>query len=141
MVDRLTGVRALVENEAVAGPGDAPLAGHGVGGGEDATEEVIVVKLGDGLDVAPGNDQEVDRRLGVEVGEGDHLIVSKEGLEFGVGDEPAEDAVRLLHSSQSSESTAMKASWGISTEPTRFIRFLPSFCFSSSFRLRVMSPP
>lgn len=39
------------------------------------------------------------------------------------------------------DSTAMKASWGTSTEPTIFIRFLPSFCFSSSFRLREMSPP
>ena len=34
-----------------------------------------------------------------------------------------------------------KASWGTSTRPTRFMRFLPSFCFSSSLRLRVMSPP
>ena len=38
-------------------------------------------------------------------------------------------------------STARKASWGISTRPIRFIRFLPSFCFSRSFRLREMSPP
>ena len=38
-------------------------------------------------------------------------------------------------------STAKNASWGISTLPTRFIRRLPSFCFSSSFRLRVISPP
>jgi hypothetical protein len=37
--------------------------------------------------------------------------------------------------------TARKASCGISTRPTRFIRFLPSFCFSSSFRFRLMSPP
>ena len=36
---------------------------------------------------------------------------------------------------------AMKASWGTSTRPTIFMRFLPSFCFSSSLRLRVMSPP
>ena len=41
----------------------------------------------------------------------------------------------------SEESAAMKASWGTSTRPTIFIRFLPSFCFSSSLRLRVMSPP
>src|ERR1051326_9232198 len=39
------------------------------------------------------------------------------------------------------ESTAMNASWGISTWPSRFMRFLPSACFSSSLRLRVMSPP
>jgi len=36
---------------------------------------------------------------------------------------------------------AMNASWGISTLPTRFMRFLPSFCFSSSLRFRLMSPP
>ena len=37
--------------------------------------------------------------------------------------------------------TARNASCGISTRPTRFIRFLPSFCFSSSLRFREMSPP
>ena len=38
-------------------------------------------------------------------------------------------------------STAMKASVGIWTLPRLRIRFLPSFCFSRSFFLRVMSPP
>ncbi len=38
-------------------------------------------------------------------------------------------------------STARNASCGTSTAPTCFIRFLPFFCCSSSFRLRVMSPP
>ena len=38
-------------------------------------------------------------------------------------------------------STARNASCGISTEPTCFMRFLPAFCFSSSLRLRVTSPP
>jgi hypothetical protein len=38
-------------------------------------------------------------------------------------------------------STARNASCGTSTDPTCFIRFLPAFCFSSSFRFRVMSPP
>ena len=37
--------------------------------------------------------------------------------------------------------TAMKASCGISTLPIIFRRFLPRFCFSSNFFLRVMSPP
>ena len=41
----------------------------------------------------------------------------------------------------STDSTARKASCGISTRPTCFIRFLPSFCFSNSFFLRVTSPP
>src|SRR5687768_17456085 len=39
----------------------------------------------------------------------------------------------------SSRSAEMNASWGTSTRPMFFIRFLPSFCFSRSLRLRVMS--
>ena len=38
-------------------------------------------------------------------------------------------------------STARNASCGTSTIPTCFMRFFPAFCFSSSFRLREMSPP
>ena len=37
--------------------------------------------------------------------------------------------------------TERKASWGISTRPICFIRFLPSFWRSRSLRFRVMSPP
>ena len=36
---------------------------------------------------------------------------------------------------------AMNASCGTSTLPMFFMRFLPAFCFSSSLRLRLMSPP
>ena len=36
---------------------------------------------------------------------------------------------------------AMKASCGMSTLPNWRMRFLPSFCFSRSLRLRVTSPP
>src|SRR5262249_50841999 len=38
-------------------------------------------------------------------------------------------------------SAAKNASCGISTLPSCFMRFLPSFCRLSSLRLRVISPP
>ena len=46
-----------------------------------------------------------------------------------------------LSAAASADRAATKASCGTSTRPIVFIRFLPSFCFSSSLRLRVMSPP
>jgi hypothetical protein len=48
-----------------------------------------------------------------------------------------------FYSSSSPETfrTARNASCGMSTWPTRFMRRLPSFCFSRSLRLREMSPP
>ncbi len=49
--------------------------------------------------------------------------------------------VRAGHYWSSTLRTARKASCGTSTEPICFMRFLPSFCFSSSLRLREMSPP
>jgi len=49
---------------------------------------------------------------------------------------------RPIGAGQSSSLRAeTKASWGTSTRPMFFIFFFPSFCFSSSLRLRVMSPP
>ena len=47
----------------------------------------------------------------------------------------------LFYQSLSSLRTAMNASVGTWTVPRFRIFFLPSFCFSSSFFLRVMSPP
>ncbi len=54
---------------------------------------------------------------------------------------PADASGYFAFFSVSPESAAMNASWGTSTRPTIFMRFLPSFCFSRSLRLRVMSPP
>ena len=51
----------------------------------------------------------------------------------------ASAAGRRAHSS--SLSTAVNASLGTCTVPSWRIFFLPSFCFSRSFFLRVMSPP
>jgi hypothetical protein len=48
---------------------------------------------------------------------------------------------RACDQSSSILSAAMKASCGISTLPNWRIRFLPAFCFSSSFFFRVASPP
>lgn len=47
----------------------------------------------------------------------------------------------IYTTSFSNRKMAMNASWGTSTLPTDFIRFLPSACFFSNFFLRVMSPP
>jgi hypothetical protein len=43
--------------------------------------------------------------------------------------------------SQSTFRIARNAFCGISTLPTCFMRFFPSFCFSRSLRFRLMSPP
>ena len=51
-----------------------------------------------------------------------------------------EISMNEVHSSPTCK-TARKASWGISTLPTCFIRRLPAFCLSRSLRLRVISPP
>ena len=51
------------------------------------------------------------------------------------------DRVRQRARYPSTFRTARNASCGISTEPTCFMRFFPSFCFSRSLRLRLMSPP
>ena len=54
---------------------------------------------------------------------------------------PARGASSGHERSSPSSRTARKASCGISTRPTCFMRFLPSFWRSSSLRLRVISPP
>jgi hypothetical protein len=60
--------------------------------------------------------------------------------QVGLRHAPATTARPALAQS-SSLSALMNASWGTSTRPMFFIRFLPSFWRSSSLRFRVMSPP
>ena len=66
------------------------------------------------------------------------------GGAFDAGDLIGQSRIRIARRDQLSSpirSAAMKASCGICTLPYSRIRFLPSFCFSRSFFLRVMSPP
>ena len=71
-------------------------------------------------------------------------IAVRKGTAAPRGPTPDQGALTLLVAcapAPSEVSAAMKASGGTSTEPMFFIRFLPAFCFSSSLRLREMSPP
>ena len=53
----------------------------------------------------------------------------------------AQGEARMTLAYESIFNAAMKASCGMSTLPNWRIFFLPAFCFSSSLRLRVASPP
>ena len=92
--------------------------------------------LGHAEDVEQALGRRVDAPLGEVLR---HLVLGPENhfADSDVASVPASIQARY----SSTLSTARNASCGISTEPTDFIRFLPSFCFSRSFRLRVMSPP
>lgn len=58
-----------------------------------------------------------------------------------VGTRPRLGWTELIRDYSSSRKAEINASWGTSTRPIFFIRFFPSFCFSSSFLFLVMSPP
>ena len=84
--------------------------------------------------------RDVGRVLVLAAQHGDEVAVAAaRGAEGQVHVEVADGAAHFLSSFRLS--TARNASCGTSTPPTCFIRFLPFFCFSSSLRLRVMSPP
>ena len=76
VVNRLPGVRSLVEHHSIASFGHPLLAGEVVRGGKYAPQQMVVVKVGDGIDVPARHDQEMDRRLGVQVGEGDDIVIA-----------------------------------------------------------------
>src|SRR6266511_1726007 len=79
----------------------------------------------------------VDLDLGVEQPQDGARIARVVGLKAA----PHQLHALLGARHSSSSSTDRNASWGTSTRPTCFMRFLPFFCFSSSLRLRVTSPP
>ena len=89
--------------------------------------------------------------LGQPVGEGEQRQRKQQQCEV-AHPEAHEPAAQIDHQSavqhtgqrthqSSTLRIARKASCGTSTVPICFMRFLPAFCFSSSLRLREMSPP
>ena len=95
VVDGLAAVGAGVDDEAVAAI-EVMGAGEVAGGGEEGAEEggVFGEGVGVGGDVAFWNEEEVGRRLGVDVGEGEDVggFVKAFGGD-GSGDDLAEEAV------------------------------------------------
>ena len=81
------------------------------------------------------------RRLGID----DALATQHQPIDEPDGTrgdhQPEQDDREIQTHLSSTCRMARKASCGISTDPTCFMRFLPAFCFSSNLRLREMSPP
>ena len=119
----------------------------------DLLEDILMVLDDPDLDDAHCLDEIVllyQRRLGVASARHEKRVLKRlRGRNRGFCGKP-EKAGRLsggplccfvFRYSSSSLRTAMNASVGSCTLPRERIFFLPSFCFSSSFFLRVMSPP
>ncbi len=79
------------------------------------------------------------RRVGAQAAR--HAIGQKRRRPLDPVQLAGQGGVRVGQFSSPIRSAAMKASCGIWTDPYSRIRFLPSFCLSSSFFLRLMSPP
>ena len=99
VIHGLAGIRPLVQHQAISALRHALRPSQAVRGGEEATQEVIVVQIRDRIHMTPRHDQEVNRRLRVEVGKGDDVVIPIKGIEVRVGDQPAEDAARQTISS------------------------------------------
>jgi hypothetical protein len=99
VINSLTRVRALVDDEPVPAVGDAPFLREPIRDLEHPAQETIVVQVRDGLDVSPRQDQEVNRRLGVDVVEDGDVVIPIDGLGVIALDQAAEDAVRQMTSS------------------------------------------
>ncbi len=119
------------ESSAPAGASMATSAAHG----SHVSLGLVVLPGHDGeiaVRTESGTERNVDVGAGLRPGGIGHARMVRPDRRFG----------RIRHwSASSTRSAAMKASWGTSTDPTIFMRFLPAFCFSSNFRLREMSPP
>ena len=82
MGNRFTAVRAVVDDEAVAGGGYVFAAGDVGGSEEEVAEEALIIGLSgsDAVDGFFGNDEDVDRGLGGDVAEGEALVVFEDDV-------------------------------------------------------------
>ena len=100
---------------------------HGV---EIPVHQIPAARAGDGIKVAVFAFAPAERDMDVDA-EAFFLVFNDLNERHG----------KTSYDSSSSLRTAMNASDGTATVPNVRMRFLPSFCFSSSFFLRVISPP
>lgn len=96
VVDRLPGQRVAVEHGAEALFGDSPFPRQAVGDLEEAEEKGLILRgeIEERGDVLSGNDENVNRRLRVDVLESHHFVVFEDdaGRKLLVA-YPAEEAV------------------------------------------------
>ena len=94
--DLLAGVAPLVDHQAEAAAGDAFAAGHFFGDDEHVPDEGLLVgaDLGQGHEGHDGDDEQVDRGLGVDVAEDDNLLVAVDGVGMeGIAGDVGEDGL------------------------------------------------
>jgi hypothetical protein len=74
---QLPTLRAAVYHQAVAAFGDTLLPGQFIGNADQASHQgnIFFTRLGEGSYVLSGNDQQVHRRLGVDITEGKYFII------------------------------------------------------------------
>ncbi len=113
---------------------------------QDGGTARVELVLGSGRGVRLGGLGVTGHRWRLMVGAWHSMLPTASGSALGAPDEgehrwPGAPACIGIAQSSPRRRAEMNASWGTSTRPMFFIRFFPSFCFSSSLRLRVMSPP
>lgn len=99
MGHQLPSLFTAVDYQAVAGFGDAFLLSKPVGDGDHVSHQgrLLPGYLGQRSEVFFGNDQQVHRRLGVDVAEGNYLfILVYDVAGYFTGDDVAEHAVHLI---------------------------------------------
>ena len=89
----LTGIGSLIDGEAIPALGNALFGGDGVGGGEHGGEHLAVCgrELCRACDVLVGDDEDVDRRLRVDVPKrSDYIVTINDLAWYFVADDFAE---------------------------------------------------